>query len=151
MDKDKELQDAVNNAAKTFTMQEEEEVAAESKEQEEAAEEQSDRPDFSYLDLTSDFLIPLLKLLQTPLFLLLTCTILMMILLFRMLKNLVMKLQFCRKMKMQPFSSKHGVQFTISSGFQGKMECTKGGMNTKSPPVIKNGPGLANLPETDVH
>ena len=46
MNKDKELQDAVNKAAKTYTMQEEEEVAAESKEQEEAAEEQSDCPDF---------------------------------------------------------------------------------------------------------
>ena len=58
MDKDKELQDAVNNAAKTFTMEEEEEVAAESKEQEEPAQEQLDRPHFQLPGLDIRFLDP---------------------------------------------------------------------------------------------
>ena len=40
----------------------------------------------------------------------------------------------------------------VPTFFQEKMEFTKGGMNTKSPPQTeKNGPGLANLLEIDVH
>ena len=58
MNKDKELQDAIKNAKKNYTMQEEEEVAADSKAQEEAAEEQEDRPDFQLPGLDIRFLDP---------------------------------------------------------------------------------------------
>ena len=58
INKDKEFQDAFNNAQKTFTMEDPEEVAADSKEQEEAAEEQEDSPDFQLPGINIRFLEP---------------------------------------------------------------------------------------------